>query len=71
MRHSIHCVIWGHRAYRFERFSTRRGAETSEWAVCRGLEFIGTMSCSADLTTGEFDVRCSAWLTDLLGRSRA
>jgi hypothetical protein len=38
-----------------------------DWAVSSGLEFIGTMSCRLDLTTGEFEVRCLRWLTELLG----
>jgi hypothetical protein len=40
---------------------------TAEWAVARGVEFIGTMPCAADITTGEFEVRCTRWLSELLG----
>jgi hypothetical protein len=38
------------------------------WAVSRRGEFIGTMSCSEEITTRDFDVRCSGWLGDLLGK---
>ena len=41
-------------------------AETCDWAVSCGFEFIGTMSCVEDVTTGEFEVRCLTWLTELL-----
>jgi hypothetical protein len=42
-------------------------AGTAEWAVARGGEFIGTMPCAANITTGEFDLRCTRWLRELLG----
>ena len=40
---------------------------TGEWAVARAGEFIGTMPCAANVTTGEFEVRCLRWLSELLG----
>lgn len=37
------------------------------WAVSRGGEFIGTMPCSPEVTTKEFEVRGLSWLGELLG----
>jgi hypothetical protein len=37
------------------------------WAISRRGEFIGTLPMRPDETTKEFDVRCIAWLQDLLG----
>jgi hypothetical protein len=39
--------------------------------VSRGGEFIGTMPCSPEVTTQDFDVRWLHWLADLFGNTRA
>jgi hypothetical protein len=38
--------------------------------VSRGGEFIGTMPCSPEVTTKDFDVRGLHWLAELLGNTR-
>jgi hypothetical protein len=45
--------------------ATDRGV--GEWAVARAGEFIGTMPCAVNITTGEFEVRGIRWLSELLG----
>jgi hypothetical protein len=45
--------------------ATERGI--GEWAVARAGQFIGTMPCAVNITTGEFDVRGIRWLSELLG----
>jgi hypothetical protein len=40
------------------------------WAVLRGTEFIGTMECSTEVTTKDFEVRGLRWLSELLGKRR-
>jgi hypothetical protein len=70
MRRNLCSLTWKGAPYCFARMrdvaAPARGA-TAEWAVARGGEFIGTMPCAADITTGEFEVRCMCWLTELLG----
>lgn len=70
MRHSMRCVTWGERAYRFHRFALSRTAGTTEWWISCGLEFVGTMTCAAEVTTQEFDLHCQGWLAELLGPGR-
>ena len=41
------------------------------WAVWRRTEFIGTMPCSTEITTKDFDLRGRHWLDDLLGGPQA
>jgi hypothetical protein len=52
--------------FRFERieYKDRRKMDCA-WAVLRRGEFIGTMNCSQEIPTREFDLRCHEWLSDL------
>ncbi len=67
-------ITWNGRAYRFEAMPTVRepagiavrAVRTTEWAVSSQREFIGAMTCPAEVTTGEFEVRCEQWLAELL-----
>jgi len=67
-------ISWNGRAYRFEAMPAvpelagirERSGTTREWAVSSQREFIGAMTGPADLTTGEFEVRCERWLDELL-----
>jgi len=68
MRHLSRSIIWHDEAFHFERLqSTAPASDAPLWAVSRGGEFIGTMPCSPEVTTGDFDVRCLRWLSELLG----
>lgn len=74
MRYFMRTITWNGRAYRFEampavpELASRadQAVSTTEWAVLSHREFIGAMTCPADVTTGEFDVRCERWLEELL-----
>ena len=73
MRYYIRTITWNGRAFRFEAMpavpepATRaERAIATEWAVSSQREFIGAMTCPADVTTGEFEVRCERWLDELL-----
>ena len=68
MRYRTRSVTWQGKAFRFDCLPAPAVADSREWAVSCGLEFIGTMTCRGEVTTGEFDVRCASWLKDLLGR---
>lgn len=67
-------ITWNGRAYRFEAMPAvrepasiaERAVRSTEWAVSAQREFIGAMTCPADVTTGEFEVRCERWLEELL-----
>lgn len=65
MRHRSRFVSYAGQAFSFERLNGEKSGLT--WAVSRRGEFIGTMTCTDEITTNEFDVRCTAWLQDLLG----
>jgi hypothetical protein len=68
MHHLSRSITWQDEAFHFERLQPRASAsDTPLWAVSRGGEFIGTMSCSPEVTTRDFDVRCLRWLSELLG----
>ena len=41
------------------------------WAVSRGGEFIGTLTSPKEISTKEFDLRCTQWLAELLGGYRS
>ena len=63
-------LTWKGAPYCFARMRDAAAqSATAEWAVARGGEFIGTMPCAVDVTTGEFEVRCLRWLSDLLSDS--
>ena len=73
VRYYMRTITWNGRAYRFEAMPADPepadiavGQETTEWAVSSRREFIGAMTCPADITTGEFEVRCGRWLDELL-----
>jgi hypothetical protein len=58
--------------FQFQPFQSKGTAtDPPEWVVSQGWEFIGVMPCSLKGTTKEFDVRCSHWLTELLGRTES
>jgi hypothetical protein len=70
MRHQARSLTWQGQAFRFERVRTAApGGDSSFWAVSRRGEFIGTMPCSPEVTTKDFDVRGMHWLRELLGGS--
>ena len=73
MRYFMRTITWNGRAYRFEAMPADPApagvavtSRTTEWAVSSQREFIGAMTCPADVTTGEFEVRCERWLDELL-----
>jgi hypothetical protein len=66
MRHRTHSITWHGQDFCFQWLPPLgRGNDPSQWAVSRGREFIGTMNCSLEVTTKDFDVRCLHWLSDL------
>jgi len=67
MRSLVRRVTWRGRSFRFQRMAGAPAAETVDWAVSSGFEFIGTMPCVSHVTTGEFDVQCLTWLAELMG----
>lgn len=70
MRHHSRSITWQGQAFHFQRLQQK--AETSDtplWAVSRRGEFIGTMPCSPEVTTKDFDVLSLRWLGELLGSS--
>jgi hypothetical protein len=68
MRRTVRTLTWQGAPYSFARIpDVAAEGGTSEWAVARGGEFIGTMPCSVNISTGEFEVRCIRWLSELLG----
>jgi hypothetical protein len=70
MRHRSLSITWHGQAFHFERLNPRVSSkETALWAVSRRGEFIGTMPCSPEVTTKDFEVRGLRWLRELLGSS--
>lgn len=69
MRHRTRSLTWRGEAFHFQPLQTDPAGNTGQWAVlCRG-EFIGTMPCSSEVTTKDFDLRCLRWLGELLDTS--
>ena len=73
VRYLMRTITWNGRAYRFEAMPADPKpadmavtSRTTEWAVSSQREFIGAMTCPADVTTAEFDVRCERWLDELI-----
>ena len=68
MRYRWRSLRYGGEPFSFERVD---GWEASGkrvvWAVSRGGEFIGTVTIAEEITTKDFDVRCTRWLADVLG----
>jgi hypothetical protein len=70
MRHRSRSITWQGQAFHFKRLQSEpSGGETPVWAVSRSGEFIGTMVCTPEVTTKDFDVRGLRWLGELLGGS--
>jgi hypothetical protein len=70
MRDYRRSITWQGQAFQFERLQPKASRNDSPlWAVYRRGEFIGTMPCSAEVTTKDFDVRSVRWLGELLGGS--
>jgi hypothetical protein len=70
MRHHQRSITWQGQAFRFQRLQPEPSTNDSPlWAVYRRGEFIGTMLCSGEVTTKDFDVRSLRWLGELLGAS--
>jgi len=68
MPRNVRTLTWQGGAYSFVRmYGVAAEGGMADWAVARGGEFIGTMPCAANVTTGEFEVRCMRWLSELLG----
>jgi len=68
MRTRSRSLTWRGQTFRFQYLpSSRPTAETALWAVSRSGEFIGTMACSPEVTTKDFDTRGLHWLGELLG----
>jgi hypothetical protein len=72
MRTIRHFVEWHGQRFTAEplRTLTKFSSLPPLWAVSRGREFIGTLPLVEKETTKEFEVRCSRWIEDLLGRVR-
>jgi hypothetical protein len=69
MRHRTRSLTWRGEAFHFQPLPADEVRDAGQWAViCRG-EFIGTMQCSSEVTTRDFDVRCIRWLRELLDTS--
>jgi hypothetical protein len=73
MRARSRSLIWRGQTFRFQYLASAAVPKTESalWAVSRGGEFIGTMPCSPEVTTKDFDVRGVHWLAELLGNTRA
>jgi hypothetical protein len=70
MRHHPRSINWQGQAFQFQRLDAEPSNNDSPlWAVYRRGEFIGTMMCSGEVTTKDFDVRSHRWLGELLGTS--
>jgi hypothetical protein len=68
MRHRTRSISWHGQAFHFELLSPKGSSkEPPLWAVSRKGEFIGTMPCSPEVTTKDFEVRSLRWLRELLG----
>ena len=70
MRHHQRSVIWQGQAFQFQQLEAEPSENDSPlWAVYRHGEFIGTMLCSGEVSTKDFDLRSLRWLGELLGGS--
>jgi hypothetical protein len=69
MRQRTRSLTWRGEAFHFQPLQSGQAGDTAQWAViCRG-EFIGTMPCTTEVTTKDFDIRCIRWLRELLDTS--
>ena len=71
MRWRTRSITWHGQSFRFQLLALPENPETDtgQWAVHRSGEFIGTMPCSSEVNTRDFDVRSMRWLTELLGNA--
>jgi len=70
MRYRTRSITWQAQTFRFECLPSTSGPSgPPQWAVSRAREFIGTMPCSLEVTTREFEVRCLRWLAELHNRA--
>jgi hypothetical protein len=70
MRHRRRSVSYAGEPFCFEQVKDwEGGGRKVVWSVTRRGEFIGTMTTPQEITTNEFDVTSTGWLTELLGRS--
>ena len=67
MRYHTRSITWRGEAFQFQQLPSRRADDPVQWAVRHRGEFIGTMPCSPQVSTREFDLRCERWLGELLG----
>ena len=67
MRYHTRSITWHGEAFQFQQLPPRRADDPVQWAVRHHGEFIGTMPCSPQISTREFDLRCERWLGELLG----
>lgn len=66
MRYRTRSITWHGEAFQFQHLPTDPAGDPDQWAVRHHGEFIGTMPCSSQVTTKDFDLRCERWLGDLL-----
>jgi hypothetical protein len=73
MRARSRSLTWRGQTFRFQYLSSTAvpRSDAALWAVSRAGEFIGTMPCSPEVTTKDFDLRGIHWLAELLGNRRA
>jgi hypothetical protein len=70
MRFRWRSVSYAGQPFSFERVERwESGGKRFTWAVSHRGEFIGTMTSAEEITTRDFDVRCTQWLAELLGGS--
>ena len=63
-------ITWDGEFFSFRRLTlSQPSCDPSLWAVFRQGEFIGTMFCSPDVTTNEFELRAIHWAQELLEES--
>ena len=70
MRHRRRSVSYAGEPFCFEQVKDWEGqGRKVVWSVTRRGEFIGTMTTPQEITTSEFDVTSTRWLSELLGQS--
>ena len=67
MRKRYRSISYRGQSFRFERMEEEKTKAAETWAAYRRREFIGMLSCTEPVTTKEFEVRCTRWLSELLG----
>ena len=72
MRSRRRSVKFAGQPFSFERVEKWGPSESGVvWAVSRGGDFIGTLTSPKEISTKEFDLRCTQWLAELLGGYRS